>query len=266
MTNIDSFPESADNSNYSQMNQNSEPIENARSSSKSVDIVRFLSSLKEFKQIPSSDLESLAYSSKFSSIDAGEYISIEGDQEGLYGFIIVTGCIAMVKNSVSGKELIVELLQAYDVFGLLLTLAAEKFPYQLSARCLQRTTVLWVPIQLLNNLLKLHPILFKEFTAHLLICLQSSYRISRGLAHDLVEVRIAAVLGALVSKFNVPSIAKKFPTIRFTRKQIADLTGTTPETAIRVTRAMQRDGLIDIKRPGIIGILNLAGLLSLAES
>jgi CRP/FNR family transcriptional regulator len=228
--------------------------------------MRALSSLKEFSQVPVETLRTLAEYSRFSSIEAGEYITLEGDSEKLSGFIVISGCISILKNSVSGKELIVELLQAGDVFGLLLTLAAERLPFQLTARSIKKSTILWVPIRNLNQLLESNPNLIREFATHLLVCLQSSYEISRGLAHDRVEVRIAAMLVALALKFGNGSSTRKHPLIRFTRKQIADLTGTSAETAIRITRSMQRDGLIDISRPGIIVIRDITALRALAES
>lgn len=229
------------------------------------DAYKFLRGLNEFSSLPKNDLQSLASSARFSDLDAGQYITIEGDEESLYGFIVATGSLAMLKTSPNGKELIVELLQSGDIFGMLVMLAAEKLPSQLSARALQSSKVLWVPISEFMRLLGSHPVLFKEFTAHLLLCLQSSYRLSRGLAHDRVEVRIAAVLTSLALKFGKRAPGDESNTIKFTRQQIADLTGTTPETAIRVTRAMQRNGHIDIKRPGIIRILDLKALEALVE-
>ncbi len=230
------------------------------------DPMRFLQSLREFADVPSRDLKNLADSSRFSEIDSGEYLSNEGEEESLNGFIVVSGKVAMLKNSSNGKELIVELLQAGDIFGLLLTLAADKLPYQLSARALQKSKVLWVPINSFVNLFKVQPRLSQDVVAYSLLCLHSSYKLARGLAHDRVEVRIAAVLSSLALKFSRSANTNQPYTLDFTRQQLADLTGTTPETAIRVTRAMQRDGLIDIKRPGVIRIVNLEALHELVDA
>lgn len=232
----------------------------------SVDAYKFLRSLSEFSQLPENDLRTLANASRFATLDSGQYITIEGEEESSYGFIVVSGCLAMLKSSINGKELTVELLHSGDIFGLLVMLAADRLPAQLSARSLQKSTVLWVPINHFTHMLKTHPILFKEFVAHLLLCLQSSYRLSRGLAHDRVEVRIAAILSSSALKFRKSPGSEAAATFNFTRQQLADLTGTTPETAIRVTRAMQRDGFIDIKRPGVIRILNLNALQELVET
>lgn len=89
--------------------------------------------------------------------------------------------------------------------------------------------------------------------------------LSRGLEHDKVEVRIAAVLSSLALKFSDPKSSGEQSTIYFTRQQLADLTGATAETAIRVSRAMQRDGIIDIARPGVIRVVDHSALDSLAQ-
>ena len=230
-----------------------------------IGVYQFLRSLSVFSEIPGAELKNLADASRFVTFETGQFITVEGDEEGSYGFIIVSGRVAMLKTSINGKELIVELLQSKDIFGLLLTLATERLPASLSARCLQRTKVIWVPIKEFIRMLEAHPIVMKEFVAHLLISLQSSYELSRGLAHDRVDVRIAAVLASLAAKTSKFSPSHETQEIDFTRQQLADLTGTTAETAIRVTGAMRRDGLIDIKRPGTIGIRNFKALQKLAD-
>jgi CRP-like cAMP-binding protein len=50
-----------------------------------------------------------------------------------------------------------------------------------------------------------------------------------------------------------------------TRKELADLTGTTPETAIRVTKNLEREGLLDLTKPGVIKILSLDQLKNVTE-
>lgn len=230
------------------------------------DVYQFLRGLREFAPVSDNELKTLANSCRFEAISPGQLIIVEGDEESLYGFIVVSGVFAMLKNSPNGKELIVELLQSNDVFGVLLTLAADRLPAQLSARSLQKSMVCWVPIKSLTQLLTVQPILFKEFVAHLLLCLHSSYGLSRGLAHDRVYVRIAAILSSLALKIKRETPSNNPYTVKFTRQQLADLTGTTAETAIRLTRAMQDDGLIDIKRPGMIQILNMSALQEIIET
>jgi len=98
--------------------------------------------------------------------------------------------------------------------------------------------------------------------------LRASHDISRGLAYDRVEVRIASTLSALVPKFSTSNDSnsdEEIFTIDITRQELADLTGTSPETAIRITKAMERDGLLDLSRPCIIKILDLDRLQEICE-
>jgi CRP-like cAMP-binding protein len=225
----------------------------------------YLSTLPEFSELPVTDLKNLADACSFSLLHEGEYIAHEGDDESARGFIVVTGCLAISKSYSSGRTLIVELLQANDVFGLMLMLSEGRGILQLSAKAIEVTTILWMPKINYLQTIKRYPELLTQHVAHLLRCLHSSYRLARGLAHDKVEVRIASILSSLFIKFGNAYVSKEPGTIHFTRQQLAELTGTTPETAIRITRAMQRQGILRMLRPGEITILDIDSLNRIAE-
>jgi CRP-like cAMP-binding protein len=225
----------------------------------------FLHSLGTFSKLPCDQLKVLAQFCRFAEVSAGQYIKSEGDIECLSGYIVESGRLSMMKTSLSGKELVVELLAPGDIFGLVEMLSSEALPLQLSSRAQIKSRVLWVPVKTLSSLLDLHPATYKGLVEHLLRRLQLSYCISRGLAHDRVEVRIASILSTLALKFSRRLPVTQNLTIDITRQQIADLTGTTPETAIRVTRFMQENGLIDIKKPGVVRVVDLNALQDLAE-
>lgn len=228
-------------------------------------VFSYLNSLPDFLDLPTRELRSLAESCRFALLEGGQCIATEGDDESPNGFIVVTGCLAISKSSSSGRTLIVELLQAGDVFGLMLMLSQEYSAAQLSARAIEPSTILWMPKIEYTRLIQGHPELLTRHVSHLLRCLQSSYRLARGLAHDKVEIRIAAILSSLHFKFGGSRSSDDAGTIHFTRQQLAELTGTTSETAIRVTRAMQRNGLIRMMHPGEITIVDLDSLNRLAE-
>jgi len=225
----------------------------------------FLRSLESFSELPDSELRSLASSCRFANVAPGQYISSEGDEDAPTGFIVESGRLSMIKTSINGKELIVELLAPGDIFGIVEMLSNEALPLQLSSRAQLESRVLWVPVKTLSTVLDNNPKVYKGLVDHVLKRLQLSYRISRGLAHDKVEVRIASILATLALKFSRPQPAPQDNTIDITRQQIADLTGTTPETAIRVTRSMQRDGMIDIGKPGVVRVLDLDALEVIAD-
>jgi CRP-like cAMP-binding protein len=235
-----------------------------------IDPFQFLRSLSFFSKVSVRDLESLAYSCQVGQIAAGEYLFMEGEEEPYSSFVVISGRVAMLKSSMSGKELIVQLLETADVFSLLLLLEGEGQAVQLSAKAMSATTVLWVPVAQFRSVLHGHPGLFRELMANLLSTLQTSYRLCLGLAHDHVDVRIATALSTLAQKIgrsdgsSSNEISQGY-TVNLTRQQLADLTGTTSETAIRVTRAMHKQGLLDIRRPGVIRIPSLKLLEEVAQ-
>lgn len=221
-----------------------------------------LRNIPPFESLPESSLRELAERSQFATVHAGDYIMFEGDRSER-SFVLLSGRFAMAKTSVAGKELVVELLGPGDFFGLVLAL--EKLPAQLSARAQTDSEVLWIQTFALLKVMRDNPILYKGFAENLSLRLHLSHSISHGLAHDSVKVRIAALLLSLVAKFARVGRAPSAPVvIDITRQQIADLTGTTPESAIRMTREMQSEGLINVGSPGVVRIDDLEALAMLA--
>ena len=227
----------------------------------------FMRQINPFSQLPETALTELVNRSHFSSAGQGEVITFEG-QHNDASFIVFSGRLAMTKTSVSGKDLIVQLLGPRDFFGLIL--AMEELPEQLSARAQSESEVLWIPTSVLLRVLDHHPDLYKAFIEQLSTSMHSSHDLSHGLAHDTAQVRIAALLLHLAAKFpraaQFPKPVRESETaivIDIMREQIADLTGATPGTASRVTREMHRHGILDMNTPGVIRVLNLQELKKL---
>jgi two-component system, response regulator PdtaR len=228
-----------------------------------VGVSEFLRCTSVFSRLPAKELQFLADACHFASVKAGDLIAYEGE-ENASSFIVVEGRVAMFKTSLNGKELIVELLPPGDLFSIVVAL--QRLPYPLTARAQTDSKLLWVPCSTLSLVLDRHPELYRDFTEQMANRLRSSHDLARGLAHDRVEVRIASTLCALVPRFAIVKEDERSYVIGMTRQEIADLTGTTPETAIRTTKAMEREGLLDLARPGVVKIVNLSGLQELADS
>lgn len=236
--------------------------QDAKANPLTADAVKFLKLIPEFKRLPETSLEQLSERSQFVRVCAGDHIIFEGDQNEA-SFIVASGRFAMIKRTLSGKELVVELLGPGDSFGLLF--AVDEQPAHLSARAQVESEILWIQTAPLIAVLENHPELYKEFADRLALCLHSSHKLSLALAHSSVKVRIAALLVNLVAKFSRIRQAASSPiVIDITRQQIADLTGTTPETATRVTRDMHRGGLINVGSPGVLRIIDLNALKKIA--
>ncbi len=217
----------------------------------------FLSTLVLFSSLNQSDLHMLSQSSSIRSIAAGEHLWIEGEKAN-FGFIVIRGRLSVVKSTESGKELIVELLAAGDANGIVESYCSEEA--QSSIRAQIDSTILLVPRAALIVLAQQS----QPFLHNLINVLAQRIRkletLSLSLAHGRVEDRILATLCALAQRFGKSSQHEGQVRLYLTRKELADLTGTTPETAIRVTKSLERRGYLDLSRPGIIKILSVEAL------
>lgn len=226
-----------------------------------LEVYNFLQQIQPFSSLSEATLKMVAKACRFSEFKAGDYIALEGDQN-VSGFALITGRLAMLKTSTSGKDLIVELIPPGDTFGLIA--AMDNSPYSVTVRAQLDSRVLWIPRTLVLRVLDQHPELARKFFQDVFDRLRKAQDISRALAHDRVEVRIASALAALVPRF-VGSIKNTDLKIRMTRQELAELTGASTETAIRMTKAMERDGLLDLSQPSHVRILDLEGLREMAE-
>lgn len=226
--------------------------------------VRFLSKLPVFKDIPTSAIQQLCQSSSIRECDAGEFLILEGEEtEGV--FIPISGRISVTKTADSGKELIVALLAPGDAFGLFYTLPA--FASSTSARTQIPSKVIWIPISEWSYFAERAPQVYKNLANGFAERLSAAHTLSSSLAHARVEGRIINTLIALLPDFGKSTNKSgKEDRIFITRKELSELTGTTPETAIRVTKNLEREGMLDLTRPGIIKIPSVEALKNLLNN
>ena len=226
----------------------------------------FLKTVQLFERVPDEALRRFAAACRTETYRAGDLILVEGDEQGVSnfaGFIVRSGRIAMLKTSLSGRELIVELLPPGDPFAMLVGL--EKNVYPLTARAQTTSEVVFVPRSAFLGLITELPDLYRGFVEEITRRLRESHNVSRALAHDRVEVRIASALTKLSTDFGSQS-ENDCPEIPITRQELADLTGTTVETAIRTTKALEKSGLLDLSRVGIIRLRQPSELYRMADA
>lgn len=220
-----------------------------------------LQEIELIKQLPNNELRRLAAGATLVSVPSKHFICTEGEER-KFGLLVTKGRLALSKVSLNGRQLIVEMLGPRDPLGLLMAL--EEGPFTVNIRAEIQAEILKVPKEIVSEIFQNCPGLYKEFVHQFSERVRCSQDFSRALAHDCVDVRIASALCYLAPKFAQCNESNQL-VIKMTRQELADFTGTTPETAIRVTRAMERQGLLDLARPGAIGIINLETLTKLAE-
>lgn len=228
------------------------------------EIVRQLSGVEPFSKVRPALLSNIAEQCYIREYRILEVVSMEGEEaQQTDGFVVLTGRVAMLKTSMNGRELAVQLLGPQSTFGLLASLDSQT--HELTARAQTESKLLHVPKPTLLYLLSEMPELYPEFLSELSRRLHALHDMSRSLAHDRVEVRIAATL----SMFLEQGIDKAGPStssdVKISRQELANLSGTTVETAIRVTRTFEKSGLLELPDHRVIRVLEPAKLKVIAE-
>ena len=95
--------------------------------------------------------------------------------------------------------------------------------------------------------------------------LRSSAEQIRSLAVERVEQRIARVLLKLAETGGTEAPEGRVIEMPLTRQDVADMTGTTVETAIRVMSKLRRGGLIRTRR-GKVVLVDIDALIEIAEA
>lgn len=218
-------------------------------------LIKFCRRLLPFSALSDEDLANIISASQTRFYQAKDYVFFEGST-GEAGYVVLSGRVAMVKSSSSGREMIMELLPAGEFFGVVVLL--ENRPFPLSARAQSNADILVIPRAAIANIANSNPHIFQGFLNVVSQRLQTAHNVARSLAHDKVEVRIASALLALVER-DVASI-------QIGRQELADLTGTTIETASRICKLWERDGVIGLPSLGMIDVLDRESLQAILRN
>lgn len=224
--------------------------------------VEAVRSISLFEGMPEKDLQDLAGCANVQDVNAGEFVSMDGERPE-FGFMVLSGRLAVVKSTQHGKELTLDLLIPGDCTGILRAL--EPLEMDTSVRGQIDAKILSIPTPHLRAAMERNPVVYRRVAVELMERSRRANNLALGLAHSRVESRIIAALLALAPRFGRPSTSTDQTRIFLTRKELADLTGTTPETAIRVTKNLEREGLLDLTKPGVIKILSLKMLGEVVE-
>lgn len=192
----------------------------------------------------------------------GEFLFYEGDPpQGLY--LLKEGRVKIIKHSARGKDTILRLIGPLEMFGEVA--AFDGRPYPASAQALQDCIVLHLPQEDFLELLHRHPPIALRIIEDLAHKLRDAHDLIRALSSETVEKRIATVLLKLAEKAGKAEergIRLKIP---LSRQDLADMAGTTIETAIRVLSKFSRERLV-LKEGKNIIILDRAALSALSHS
>jgi CRP/FNR family transcriptional regulator len=206
-----------------------------------------------FSALSQEELGTIAGLASLRCFHEGEHILWEGSPS-LWFYIVERGKVKIVKQSPSGKEFILNVFTPGEMFGEVA--AFEGRPYPASARAMGETCVLGVGREDFLSFLAKNPTVTLKIIRVLGERLKQAHNRLRDLAGERVEQRIASILLMLASKLG--------PELPFARQDIADMSGTTIETAIRVMSRFGKGRIVRSRR-GRVTILDEAGLRRISQ-
>lgn len=221
-----------------------------------------LAQIPLFRRVTADDRERLAAVSQIRNYDRGDHVFEEGDPSDFF-FVVVTGRVKVYKIAPSGNHLILEMFGPGGPLGAVA--AYESRPYPASAAALEPSTCLLIPRQEFFSLLEQHPTLVRGLLGSLSLRLvQLTTRLAE-LTGGRVETRFARLFLKLADQLGREERGGLFIPLPLARQELADLTGTTIETCIRIMSRWSKDDVLRTEKDGFV-IVDRAALEAMSAT
>jgi CRP-like cAMP-binding protein len=208
-----------------------------------------LQSVPLYRRIPAEDLRRLAAATGVRRYAKGETIFSEGDLGEVF-FTIAEGRVKIFKMTPAGKDVILEIFGAGDPLGALAVY--EDRPYPASAVALEDTLCLLIRQQDFYALLEAHPSLVRSLLLGMTRRLVELTNRLAELTGGRVEPRIARLFLKLADQMGRPVPDGLLIPLHLSRQELADLTGTTIETCIRIMSRWGKEGIVRTEKDGFV--------------
>ncbi len=178
-------------------------------------------------------------------------------------FVLADGRVRLLRHSLTGKEIVLDILAAGEFFGSLSTVPGDV--YLETAQAQTPACVLTIGREVFRQILDQHP----SVALKVLDIMAARLHASNERVHQLsvlpVEGRIAGILLRLSDKFGERRGGGLLIQVPLSRNDLAAMTGTTTESASRVMSQFQKDGLIQSGREWV-SVMDREGLEAIAGS
>ena len=213
-----------------------------------------------FKRLSPEDRTRLAEHARIRSYSKGDAIFSEGDPSDFF-FDIIAVRVKIFKMTPVGKDVILEIFGAGDPLGAVAAYMGRPFPA--SAVVLEDTTCLLIGRGSFFALIEQHPSLVRGLLLGLTVRLVELTNRLAELTAGRVEERFARFFLKLADNSGRPDRGGLFIAMPLSRQELADFTGTTIETAIRIMSRWGKQDIVHTEKDGFV-ILNREALELLA--
>ena len=202
-----------------------------------------------FRRVTPEDRERIAAVSFERTYERGEEVFAEGDPSEFF-FVVISGRVKVYKHGPAGNDIILEMFGPGGPLGAVA--AYESRPYPASARAIEPSSCLLIPRQAFFSLLEQHPSLVRGLLGSLSLRLVELTTRLAELTGGRVEARFARLFVKLAAQLGRAERGGVFIPLPLSRQELADLTGTTIETAIRTMSRWNKDDVLRTDKDGFV--------------
>ena len=213
------------------------------------DIVDTLKKSEMFSGISNEGLLEISHFFRKVNFKNDQFIFMEGDPSD-WLYVVSTNKVKMIKHSDSGKDVIVEMKSPGELFCCAAVL--DKKPYPESAQSKGASSAIKIRRIDLIKLIDMFPVLKAGIANYLNEKLTDAYDMLQHISTELVERRIAAILLKLSEKVGVDNSDYRKINFSLTRREIAEMVGSSTETCIRTMSKFQKQGIVKSLKGSIL--------------
>ena len=221
-----------------------------------------LRSASVFRKLSPEDRERVARVARVVPYPRGATIFGEGDPSDHF-YVVTNGRVKVYKSTPAGKDVILEIFTAGDPLGAVAVY--EGLPFPASAVALDPTTCVLIPRGDFFTLIEQHPSLVRGLLLGLTQRLVELTTRLTDLTGGRVEPRFARLFLKMAQESGQAAPGGTFIRLTLSRQELADLTGTTIETAIRIMSRWGKQDIVRTEKDGFL-VVNREALETLAHA
>jgi CRP/FNR family transcriptional regulator, nitrogen oxide reductase regulator len=208
-----------------------------------------LAALPLFRRVHPAERARVAAAGRLQSYERGEDLFEEGEEPHTF-VTVLEGRVKIYKRLASGKEVILQVFGVGDPLGAVAVY--EGRPYPASAQAIEPTTCLHLPRHDFFTFLEESPLLVRGVLSGLTLRLIELTERLTELTGSAVEARFARLFLKLAAQFGRQQPGGVFVPFPLSRQELADMTGTTIETCIRIMSRWGKDNVLATERDGFL--------------
>lgn len=202
-----------------------------------------------FKKLAPDDRQTIARAASIRRYAKGDPIFEQGTASDAF-YTIASGRVKIFKMMPTGKDIILEVFGTGDPLGAVAAYDGRPFPA--SAVALEDTTCVVIPRASFFSLLEQHPSLVRGLMLGLTIRLVDLTNRLAELSGGRIEPRFARLFVKLAGEMGRTERGGTFIPLALSRQELADMTGTTIETCIRIMSRWGKQEVVRTEKDGFV--------------